>query len=134
MNGFPPPLAFRSLTKSQTISEPAFDRSLARELSPLQYVEKARTPTLFMQGKEDERCPKCQSEELFVSLMRAGTTPAELVLYPGEDHHFLGDGTPSVREDAARRIVDWVERHVGSAPPPRTAANLPETTGQSGSS
>lgn len=95
-----------------------FDRELARRLSPLQYVEKATTPTLFMQGSADERCPKCQSEELFVSMMRAGDTPTELVLYPGEDHHFLGEGTPSVREDAARRIVDWICEHVGQAPPP----------------
>lgn len=93
-------------------TQPAFDRSLARELAPMHRVEQATTPTLFMQGKEDERCPKCQSEELFVSLMRAGDTPTELILYPGEDHHFLGEGAPSCREDAARRIVDWVTSHV----------------------
>ena len=88
-----------------------FDRRLARALSPLQHVEQAKTPTLFMQGADDERCPKCQSEELFVSMMRAGDTRAELVLYPGEGHHFLGEGKPSVREDACRRIVEWLERH-----------------------
>ncbi|HEY0824120.1 MAG TPA: S9 family peptidase, partial [Ramlibacter sp.] len=89
-----------------------FDRKLARELSPMRHVERATTPTLFMQGADDERCPKCQSEELFVSLMRAGATQAELVLYPGEDHHFLGEGTPSVRHDAAERIIGWVGTHV----------------------
>lgn len=92
-----------------------FDRKLARKLSPLHHIEKARTPTLFVQGKEDERCPKCQSEELFVSMLRAGDTPAELILYPGEGHTFLGEGTPSVRADAARRIVEWVTRHIGEA-------------------
>lgn len=90
---------------------PRFDRKRARQLSPLRYVENATTPTLFMQGKEDERCPRCQSEELFVSLYRAGDTPAELVLYPGEDHHFLGEGKPSNRADAAQRIIDWVVGH-----------------------
>jgi dipeptidyl aminopeptidase/acylaminoacyl peptidase len=67
-----------------------------------------------MQGKDDERCPKCQSEELFVSMLRAGHAPAELVLYPGEDHHFLGEGAPSVRADAARRVVDWLKRHASA--------------------
>jgi dipeptidyl aminopeptidase/acylaminoacyl peptidase len=94
---------------------PEFDRERARQLSPLQFIEKAETPTLFMQGKDDERCPKCQSEELFVSLYRAGQTPAELVLYPGEDHHFLGEGKPACRADAAGRITDWVTRHIGHA-------------------
>ena len=92
-------------------SAPRFDRKLARQLSPLRYVEKAKTPTLFMQGKDDERCPKCQSEELFVSLMNAGDTPAEPVLYPGESHSFLGEGKPKCREDAARRIVEWIKHH-----------------------
>jgi dipeptidyl aminopeptidase/acylaminoacyl peptidase len=93
-------------------SQTKFDRKLARELSPLRAIEKATTPTLFLQGKEDERCPKCQSEELFVSMLRAGDTPAELVLYPEEGHTFLGEGKPSVRADAGQRIVDWLERHV----------------------
>lgn len=89
-----------------------FDRKLANKLSPLQHIEKSKTPTLFMQGQDDERCPKCQSEEMFVSLMCAQDTPAELVLYPGEGHTFLGEGKPSVREDAARRIVDWLQAHI----------------------
>ena len=91
-------------------SAPGFDRRRARDLSPLQHIEKSATPVLFLQGKEDERCPKCQSEEMFVSLLRAGDTPAELVLYPGEDHHLLSDGAPSCRVDAARRIAGWVTR------------------------
>lgn len=111
-----------------------FDRRLAKALSPLAHVEKATTPTLFMQGADDERCPKCQSEELFVSLMHAGETPAELVLYPGEDHHFLGEGTPSVRQDAAARIVDWLSQHVQRSPAPLvqeadTAATRPQGGG-----
>jgi dipeptidyl aminopeptidase/acylaminoacyl peptidase len=104
-------------------SEERFDRKLAKQLSPMNRVERATTPTLFMQGADDERCPKCQSEELFVSLMRASDTPTELVLFPGEDHHFLGEGTPSVREDAARRIVDWIAQHVSRPAPP-----LPKTS------
>jgi dipeptidyl aminopeptidase/acylaminoacyl peptidase len=93
-------------------SDGHFDRALAEKLSPMTYVERATTPTLFMQGADDERCPKCQSEEMFVSLMCADRTPAELVVYPASDHHFLGEGNPSVRQDAAERIVDWIARHV----------------------
>jgi len=98
-------------------SAPAFDRERARALSPLQHIEKSATPVLFLQGKEDERCPKCQSEEMFVSLLRAGDTPAEMVLYPGEDHHFLGEGAPSCRVDAARRITQWANKWVDERPP-----------------
>jgi dipeptidyl aminopeptidase/acylaminoacyl peptidase len=94
---------------------PAFDHRKARAMSPLHYVERATTPTLFLQGKDDERCPKCQSEELFVSLMRAGDTPAELILYPNEGHSFLGSGNPACRTDASRRITAWLGRHVDAS-------------------
>jgi dipeptidyl aminopeptidase/acylaminoacyl peptidase len=109
-----------------------FDRKLAKDLSPMAHVEKATTPTLFMQGSEDERCPKCQSEELFVSLMRSGETPAELVLYPGADHHFLADGAPSVRQDAVERIVEWVARHIQRVPAPLRERKDPVAQGQGG--
>lgn len=96
---------------------PEFDREVARRLSPLQYIHKSRTPTLFLQGKEDERCPKCQAEELFVTHMCASDTPGELVLYPNEGHSFLASGMPRARADASRRIVDWVRLHTEGAAP-----------------
>lgn len=96
-----------------------FDRRLARQLSPLHHIDRTRSPTLFLQGKDDERCPRCQSEELFVNLMRSGDTPAELVLYPGEGHHFLAGGAPGVRIDATRRVIEWLRRYIGQAGKPR---------------
>lgn len=90
---------------------PRFDREKARALSPLQHISKARTPTLFMQGKDDERCPKCQSEELFVTFMCSSDSPGELVLYPNEGHGFLGSGAPQTRADATARIIDWLTQH-----------------------
>ncbi|WP_157271696.1 S9 family peptidase [Azohydromonas aeria] len=91
---------------------PRIDRQTSRRLSPMTDVDRARTPTLILQGKEDERCPKCQSEELFVSLMCATEAPCEMVLYPGGDHHVLKEGKPSHRLDGINRLVDWVTRWV----------------------
>lgn len=90
---------------------PRFDREKARSLSPLQHISHAKTPTLFMQGKDDERCPKCQSEELFVTFMCSSESPGELVLYPNEGHGFLAQGAPQTRADANARIIDWLTQH-----------------------
>jgi dipeptidyl aminopeptidase/acylaminoacyl peptidase len=92
--------------------EPYINRETSRQLSPMQHAEKACTPTLILQGEEDERCPKCQSEELFVTLMRGGDSPVEMVLYPGGSHHFLESGKPSHRVDAVVRLTNWVERWI----------------------
>jgi dipeptidyl aminopeptidase/acylaminoacyl peptidase len=91
--------------------EPAAKRDLMRELSPMDYVENVRTPTLILQGEADERCPKCQAEELYTGIMYSTETKAEMVLYPGASHHFLESGNPAHRVDAATRLVGWLERY-----------------------
>jgi dipeptidyl aminopeptidase/acylaminoacyl peptidase len=98
--------------------EPQLDRETSRRLSPMETVHQATTPTLILQGKDDERCPICQSEELFATLMRAGETPVEMVLYPGANHHLAERGRPSYRLDYFNRLVDWLERwtvHAGDS-------------------
>ncbi len=92
-------------------SRPQDNRGAMKRLSPVEHVDEAITPTLLIQGKSDQRCPVGQSEELLVKLQRAGT-PTEMVLYPGGSHRLMGNGRPSHRLDAARRIVDWLERWV----------------------
>jgi dipeptidyl aminopeptidase/acylaminoacyl peptidase len=92
--------------------EPFIDRETSRRLSPMQHVQQTTTPTLLLQGKDDERCPKCQSEELYVTIVRAGSTPVEMILYPGGSHHFWESGRPSHRLDALQRVLGWLERWV----------------------
>lgn len=94
------------------LGEPFIDREQSQRLSPTKHVQNARTPTLLLQGKEDERCPKSQSEEMFVTLMCCGETPAEMVLYPGGSHHFLESGKPSHRLDAVQRLIGWLEQWI----------------------
>lgn len=92
--------------------EPNEQRELLARLSPMTSIERVRTPTLFLQGTDDERCPRGQSEELFVKLRRARVAPAEMVLYPGGSHHVFGEGKVSHRLDIQHRIVEWVERWI----------------------
>ena len=90
-------------------SKPRFDRQVARKLSPLQYIEQSTTPTIFLQGKDDERCPRGQAEELFAVIHRVGKAATELVLYPGGDHHLYETGKPSHRLDVVRRMASWID-------------------------
>ena len=87
-------------------------RETYRRLSPINYVERATTPTLIVHGEADDRCPIGQGEELFVGLIAAGRAPAEFVRYPGQSHSFRQQGRPSHRIDVVRRVVDWLGRYV----------------------
>lgn len=109
--------------------EPFVNRETARKLSPLVHMHKARTPTLLLQGKDDQRCPIGQSEEIFATLMRSSDVATEMVLYPGEDHHLAEEGRPSFRIDYVERIVAWADQWANrreashSAPPEKKIAS-----------
>ncbi|WP_410581015.1 serine hydrolase [Amycolatopsis sp. lyj-108] len=84
------------------------------EFSPFAKVDQVRTPTLVVQGAEDERCPVGQAEQWFGAL-RARGVPTRLVLYPGASHLFVLDGPPSHRVDFNRRVLEWVEQYAAPA-------------------
>jgi dipeptidyl aminopeptidase/acylaminoacyl peptidase len=90
--------------------DPWVARAAYEQLSPVYHLDKATTPTLILQGEEDQRCPVGQAEEVFAALVRVGKAPTEFVRYPGGSHHLLEEGTPSHRVDYNRRIVAWAER------------------------
>lgn len=98
--------------------EPDEQREQLARLSPMSAIEKVRTPTLFLQGTDDERCPRGQGEELFVKMRCNGKAPTEMVLYPGGSHHVFSTGKPRHRVDVQRRIVDWLERWIANPLPP----------------
>lgn len=78
----------------------------ARE-SPVTYARLARTPTLFVHGERDARCPLPQGLMMHRAL-RDNAVETELVVYPREDHEFA---EPRHVLDRAKRIADWFERH-----------------------
>ncbi len=79
--------------------------------SPYSRVFAVSTPTLLLQGLEDDRCPVGQAEQWFTALRTRGV-PTELVLYPGSSHLFIINGRPSHRVHYSHRLLDWMEQHV----------------------
>ncbi len=96
--------------------------------SPIYYVERNRTPTLILHGKEDPRVHPGQSLELYRHLKTLGQAPVRLVLYPGEGH---GNRRSAARLDYMLRSLRWMEHYLkgpGGAPPTHEidyAAHLP---------
>ncbi|MCY3968956.1 MAG: S9 family peptidase [Acidobacteria bacterium] len=96
--------------------------------SPIYYVQRNRTPTLILHGKEDPRVHPSQSLELYRHLKTLGQAPVRLVLYPGEGH---GNRRSAARFDYMLRTLRWMEHYLkgpGGEPPPREidyAAYLP---------
>lgn len=77
-----------------------------QKFSPLSYYDQLQTPTLILHGEEDQDVPVEQAHLFYRALKNKGV-PAELIIYPREDH--------AVKErlhllDMSRRVLAWLRR------------------------
>ncbi len=77
------------------------------QASPIAHVARAATPTLILQGADDPRVPKPQSDELYAALRWKGV-PVEYVVYPREKHGFR---ERAHQLDTFTRTLDWFEKY-----------------------
>jgi len=88
--------------------------------SPIRHVQRNRTPTLILHGKNDPRVHPSQSLELYRHLKTLGQAPVRLVFYPGEGH---GNRRAATRLDYNLRMLRWMEHYLqgpGGDPPDPT--------------
>ena len=81
--------------------------------SAVTHAKNARTPTLFIVGAEDKRCPLEQSLMMYRAFKDHGVT-TDLLIYPREDHGFV---EPRHILDRAKRAAEWIRRFDRKAPP-----------------
>ncbi len=79
-----------------------------RESSPIAFIDRAKTPTLVLNGEADVRIPFPQAQATYQSLRALGV-PTELVRYPREGHTLR---EPRHRADWMTRQADWFDRWV----------------------
>src|SRR5712692_1640219 len=82
------------------------------QVSPLRYIQDARTPTLIHVGEADHRVPKPQSDELFMALKKLGV-PVEYIVYPGMPH-----GISEPRYQMVKMVAEfnWFEKWIQGKP------------------
>ena len=86
---------------------PWSDPAYYREISPLAYADRIRTPLLIQHSEHDIRTTIGQAEALF-TVLRSHRRPVRLMRVPEETHELTRSGTPVPpgREPADRRR-DW---------------------------
>jgi dipeptidyl aminopeptidase/acylaminoacyl peptidase len=85
-------------------THPWQDTATFERYSPHRGIGAWKTPTLIIHGERDFRVPIGEALALFEGL-RAHQVPAELLVYPDENHWIL----------KPRNIVDWYRRFIGFA-------------------
>jgi dipeptidyl aminopeptidase/acylaminoacyl peptidase len=82
------------------------------KVSPLRYINNAKTPTLIHVVDGDPRVPRPQSEELHMALKQRGI-PTEFFVYPGTTH-----GIPDPRNQYLKAVAEfaWFEKWIRGKP------------------
>ena len=79
--------------------------------SPLKYVDKAKTPILFIHSTEDFRCELNQAFQMFTALKVLGVE-SRMCVFKGENHELSRSGKPRNRLARLRAISEWFETHL----------------------
>ena len=82
------------------------DPAYFREISPVTYADRIRTPLLIQHSEKDLRTTIAQAEELF-TVLRSLRRPVRLLRVPEETHELTRSGTPFRRVENLRIVVDW---------------------------
>jgi dipeptidyl aminopeptidase/acylaminoacyl peptidase len=82
-----------------------------KKCSPITYAHRCTTPTLFVQGESDFRCPPEQSEQ-FYTILKANGCITEMVRLPNSPHLGSFYGDPEVRKYQNEVLLDWMNRYV----------------------
>lgn len=90
------------------------DAELMLSQSPQAFVGSVRTPTLVIHSADDLRCPLDQAERYYAALKRNGV-PAELLIFPGENHELSRSGRPRHRVQRFEAILRWWARYLPTA-------------------
>jgi dipeptidyl aminopeptidase/acylaminoacyl peptidase len=84
------------------------DPAVYAKSSAMNFINKAKTPTLVLVGERDGECPAPQSREFWHGLKSMGVE-TQLVIYANEGHYI---GQPEHERDIVHRMVGWFDQHM----------------------
>jgi len=82
------------------------DPEYYREISPITYADRIRTPLLIQHAERDLRTTIGQAEALF-TVLRSHRRPVRLMRVPDETHELTRSGTPFRRVENLGIVVGW---------------------------
>jgi dipeptidyl aminopeptidase/acylaminoacyl peptidase len=87
-------------------------RDIMIRQSPLTYANRAKAPTLFINGEIDQRVPYSEAQQMYVALKKNGV-PAKMIEYAGMPHGITGNWNVVHRMINERRWLDtWLKRKI----------------------
>ncbi|MCA1630605.1 MAG: S9 family peptidase [Acidobacteria bacterium] len=104
------PPYWESFRKSlyREIGDPSTQLDMLREVSPLFHADKIRRPLIVLQGANDPRVIKPESDEI-VEALKKNNVPVEYVVFDNEGHGFTKKAN-EIR--ASQAILEFLDKHL----------------------
>lgn len=99
----------------QEVGNPETQEAMLREVSPLFHAEKIRKPLLVIQGANDPRVLKAESDEI-VQAVQKSKVPVEYVLFPDEGHGFTKKKNEAEAYSRTRAFLDQYLKKPANVP------------------
>jgi dipeptidyl aminopeptidase/acylaminoacyl peptidase len=80
--------------------------------SPLTFVEKIKTPIMFIEGEADLRTPPSDGGEQIFRALKYLKRQTAMVQFPGESHELSRSGQPWHRVERLQHIVGWFDKYL----------------------
>ena len=87
------------------MGDPAADRKMLEEVSPLLHANLIRKPLIVLQGANDPRVLKVESDEIVAAVKKNGV-PVEYIVFPDEGHGFSKKKNQIEGYSAVLRFLD----------------------------
>lgn len=105
LESIPPWWGAQRIALYDEMGDPATDAERHRRISPLFHTEGISKPLLVVQGENDPRVLKVESDEL-VAAVRANGVPVDYVVFPNEGHGFTRRDNRITAQDAYLTFLD----------------------------
>ena len=99
-----------SLFQPAWFKKPPFeDPADYRNRSPITYINKVKTPTMFILGDIDSRTPAESGGDQMFRALKYRKISTVMVRFPGESHDLSRSGKPWHRVERLQHIVNWFD-------------------------
>ena len=96
------------------IGDPVKQRAMLMEVSPLFHSDQIKKPLMVLQGANDPRVIKPESDDIVAAVKKNGV-PVEYVVFADEGHGFLKKKN---QIEGYRKILEFLDRYLKGAPVP----------------
>jgi dipeptidyl aminopeptidase/acylaminoacyl peptidase len=93
------------------IGDPKADADYLKRISPLFHADKIERPLIVLQGENDPRVLKAESQEIVDEVKKKGV-PVEFLLFPNEGHGFARKET---QEKAYKATLEFLDKYLKAA-------------------